>query len=187
MNKFIKMCVVGSIATYVVGCNVVSDPSVHDVIKEASSAAKEFSEGKSTFTPGNKKVSVQARLKENNNYNYEQNAPAPVQLVVLSAATLEPKKKEIHFSANIPKDLLTNKNELASITTAFNEIGKCADEYDTKSKEASKISNPLADSKLPDSGCRFSGLTYNDQPAVDISSEKNPGVFVRIITVAGKK
>lgn len=35
--------------------------------------------------------------------------------------------------------------------------------------------------------CRWSGLTYNDQPAVDVSSEKHPGVFLRLVEVRENK
>ena len=104
------------------------------------------------------------------------------------AFNLTPKKREIEFSSNIPVSLLVGANKnLDPINKAFEAISECADEYDKNRTESSTAVNPLADKKEEDSGCRTYGLTYNDQPAVDISSEKHPGVYLRLIEVRDNK
>ncbi len=169
------------------GCSV-SDPSVSEVTSEATAAVKAFASGKDTYEPTNKKISVTARADQ----QYNEQSGQQIKIVRIHANNLKPNKRAIMFNANLPADMLSKDNkdsakDMTILQEAFAGIAACAAEFDKKNSEASKVNNPLADKKEADTGCRWSGLTYNDQPAVDISSEKHPGVSLRLVEVRENK
>lgn len=169
------------------GCSV-GDPTVPEVTNEATAAVKAFASGKDTYEPANKKISVTARVDQ----QYDQQSEQQIQIVRIYAENLKPKKRAIMFNANLTADMLSKDNKdsaknMSILQEAFAGIAACAAEFDKKNSESSKVNNPLADKKEADTGCRWSGLTYNDQPAVDISSEKHPGVFLRLVEVRENK
>jgi hypothetical protein len=164
------------------------DPTVEEVTNEAAAAIKAFASGKNTYEPTNKKISVTANIDQ----LCDQQSGQQIKIVRIHASNLTPKKRAIMFNANVSADMLSTDNKDSALNMlilqeAFAGITTCAAEYDKKSTEASKVNNPLVDSKEADSGCRWNGLTYNDQPAVDISSVKYPGVFLRLVQVRENK
>ena len=190
-HMFIQKCLTTATAFWVLafiltGCT--SDPTVSEVTSEAAAAAKAFAAGKDSYEPSNKKISVTARADQ----QLDQQTGQSFKVIRLHAENLKPKKRSIMFNSNIPADMFAKDNkdlakDMALIQESFAGIAACAGEYDNKSSQAGKVSNPLAEKKESDTGCRWSGLTYNDQPAVDISSEKNRGVYLRLVEVRDNK
>lgn len=169
------------------GCSV-GDPTVAEVTNEATAAVKAFASGKDTYEPANNKISVTARADQ----QYDQQSGQEIKIVRIHAENLKPKKRAIMFNANLAAYMISTDNkdsakDVEILQEAFAGIAACAEEFDKKNSEASKVNNPLADKAEADTGCRWSGLTYNDQPAVDISSEKHPGVFLRLVEVRENK
>jgi len=169
------------------GCSV-GDPTVPEVTNEATAAVKAFASGKDNYEPANKKISVTASADQ----QYDQQSGQEIKIVCIHAENLKPKKRAIMFNANLAAYMLSKDNkdsskDVAILQEAFAGIAACAAEFDKKNSESTKVNNPLADKKEADNGCRWSGLTYNDQPAIDISSEKHPGVFLRLVEVRENK